>query len=117
MSSIILDANSIAKLRAMGLQNKILSYFYLFNSFLISTVGYILSFIFFKIIFLLDRYYNLLNFIFPEDLYTIFNIEMSLLAFLFIYLCNLFIILLSTLFPIYKIYNMDIINAMNIRGS
>ena len=75
-----------------------------------------ISFLVFKMIIFLDINFNLMDYIFPHDIYFNFSLSLENNTMLRIFMLNISIILLSVLHPINRINKISIIDAIRNRG-
>tara|TARA_Y100001970_G_scaffold204995_1_gene249600 strand:- start:641 stop:1921 length:1281 start_codon:yes stop_codon:yes gene_type:complete len=116
ISSIIQNRKSIGILYAFGFNKNSIKWMYFLNTLFVALIGSVISFLFFKIIIFLDVNFNLMNYIFPHDIYFDFSLSLENNTMLRIFMLNISIILLSVLYPINKINKINIIDAIKNRG-
>ena len=79
-------------------------------------LGFLISFLLFRFLLILDKNYNLMDYIFDRNIYFSFNLALSAYIIIRMFLLVLILISLSTLYPLYKISKLDIIDSIKNRG-
>ena len=116
ISSIIRNSSSIALLESLGLKKKYISLFYIVYALFIAIVGFFISFLLFLILLMLDYNYQLMDYIFNPNIYFSFDLVLNLSVLVKIFLLSITLVVLSTLYPLYKISKLDIIDSIKSRG-
>jgi len=116
ISSIIKNISSIGLLESLGLKRKYIGLFYLFYGLFTGLIGFLFSFILFNILLVLNRNYQLMNYIFDPNVYFDFSLELGNHIIIRILLLLITLIFLSTLYPLYKISKLDIIESIKNRS-
>ena len=106
---------SIAVLKVLGLNNKMIVLLYLFYSILISLLGFFISILCFFIVIYFDRNYDIMNFIFDPNVYFNFNLNLDYKVLFNIFLLDIILITTSSFYPLYKINKLDIIDSLRNR--
>ena len=115
VSSIIRNISKIGLLESLGFKRLYIALFYLFYGIFIAMLGFFCSFIAFQFLLFLDNNYQILDFIFNPNIYFDFSLELSSHVLLKIFILVLVIIILSTLYPFYKISKLDIVDSIRNR--
>ena len=116
ISSIIRNSSSIGLLKSLGLKKKYISFFYIVYALFIGIMGFFISFLLFLILLMLDYNYQLMDYIFNPNIYFSFDLILSIDILVKIFLLSVVLILLSTLYPLYKISKLDIIDSIKSRS-
>ena len=116
ISSIIRNSSSIGLLESLGLKKKYISFFYIVYALFIGIMGFFISFLLFLILLMLDYNYQLMDYIFNPNIYFSFDLILSIDILVKIFLLSVALILLSTLYPLYKISKLDIIDSIKSRS-
>ena len=116
ISSIIRNSSSIGLLESLGLKKKYISFFYIVYALFIGIMGFFISFLLFLILLMLDYNYQLMDYIFNPNIYFSFDLVLNLSVLAKIFLLSITLILLSTLYPLYKISKLDIIDSIKSRS-
>ena len=116
ISSIIKNISSIGLLESLGLKKGYISLFYLFYGLFVGLIGFLVSLFLFKILLILDNNYQFMEYIFDPNIYFNFNLTLSADVIIRIFLLIITLIILSTLYPLYKISKLDIIDSIKNRG-
>ena len=116
ISSIIRNVASIGLLESLGLKRKDISLFYLLYGLFIVVIGFLFSLLLFKVLLILDNNYQLMDYIFDPNVYFAFDLELNNYVIIRIFLFTTVLILLSTLYPLYKISKLDIIESIKNRS-
>ena len=112
ISSIVRSISSLGILKSLGMSNNLIGKFYFLNSLFIALLGFLVSFLFFKILIFLDFNYGLMNYFFPDDIYYDFSFKLENFVILKIFLLNIGLVALSALYPMYKIKKLNLIDAV-----
>ena len=115
VSSIIANIHSIGLLETVGLKKKYISFSYFIYGLFISIVGFFISFILFSLLLFLDTNYQLMDYIFDPTVYFDFDLILNNSVLVRIFSINIILIFLSTLYPLYKISKLDIIDSIKSR--
>ena len=116
ISSIITNISSIGLLELLGLKRWCIGLFYILYTFSISIIGFFVAFLLFQFILTLDNNYQLMSYIFDPSVYFSFNLQLSNYVVVRILFFTIVIMLLSTLYPLYKISKLDIIESIKSKG-
>ena len=116
ISSIIRNISSIGLLESIGLRKKYISLFYVSYGLLIALVGFFIAFLLFQGLVTLDNNYQIMDYIFDPNVYFSFNLELSSYVIIRIFLITIALIFLSTIYPLYKISKLNIIESIKSRG-
>lgn len=113
--NITQNITSIATLKVLGLNNRMIVLLYLFYSNLISLLGFFISSLCFFIVIYFDRNYDIMNFIFDPNVYFNFNLNLDYKVLFNIFLLDIILITTSSFYPLYKINKLDIIDSLRNR--
>ena len=116
ISSIIRNVASIGLLESIGLRKKYISLFYVLYGLFMAFVGFFIAFFLFQCLVILDDNYYIMDYIFNPNIYFTFDLELSNYIVIRILLLTLILIFLSTLYPLYKISKLNIIESIRNRG-
>ena len=116
VSSIIRNIASIGLLESLGLKKKYISLFYLLYGLFIALIGFFIAFLLFQGLVILDINYQIMDYIFDPDVYFSFDLELSNYVIIRILFLTIGLIFLSTLYPLYKISKLNIIESIKSRG-
>ena len=116
VSSIITNIHSIGLLETIGFKKKYISFSYFIYGLFISIVGFFISFILFRFLLFLDFNYQLMDYIFDPTVYFDFDLILNNSVLVRIFSINIILIFLSTLYPLYKISKLDIIDSIKSRA-
>ena len=116
VSSIIRNISSIGLLESIGLRKKYISLFYVSYGLLIALVGFFIAFLLFQGLVILDNNYQIMDYIFDPNVYFSFDLELSSYVITRILFLTIGLIFLSTLYPLYKISKLNIIESIKSRG-
>ena len=116
ISSIIRNISSIGLLESIGLRKKYISLFYVSYGLLIALVGFFIAFLLFQGLVILDNNYQIMDYIFDPNVYFSFDLELSSYVIIRILFLTIGLIFLSTLYPLYKISKLNIIESIKSRG-
>jgi len=94
----------------MGIKRNTISLFYFLNSICIALLGFLAAYLSFQILILFDINFNLIDKILPSEGFLDFDLRLKKSVLLNIFLLNIIIIPLSTLYPIYKMKKNNIYN-------
>ena len=112
ISSIIRNISSIGLLESIGFQKKQIAFTYLIYSLFISLFGFLISMLMFKFLLFMDHNYNLMEYIFDPNIYFNFNLSLNNDVLINIFLLDIILVFLSTMYPLYKISKLDIIDSI-----
>ena len=112
ISSIIRNISSIGLLESIGFQKKHIAFTYLIYSLFISLFGFLISILMFKFLLFMDYNYNLMEYIFDPNIYFNFNLSLNNDVLINIFLLDIVLVFLSTMYPLYKISKLDIIDSI-----
>jgi len=115
ISSIVKNISSIGLLEAIGFEKKYIIFSYVFYGIFIATLGFFVSLLIFNVLLFLDTNYHLMNYIFDPSIYFHFDLRLSKHILTRIFLLDILLISLSTLYPLYKISKLDIIDSIKNR--
>tara|TARA_Y100001970_G_scaffold88711_1_gene111990 strand:+ start:2846 stop:4024 length:1179 start_codon:yes stop_codon:yes gene_type:complete len=115
VSSIITNIHSITLLETLGFQKKYISFSYFVYGLFISILGFCVSLLLFNILLFLDTNYQLMDYIFDPAVYFDFDLILNSSVLVAIFSANIMLIFLSTLYPLYKISKLDIIDSIKSR--
>jgi ABC-type lipoprotein release transport system permease subunit len=115
VSSIVKNISSIGLLQAIGFEKKYIIFSYVFYGIFIATLGFFVSLLIFNVLLFLDTNYHLMNYIFDPSIYFHFDLRLSNHILIRIFLLDILLISLSTLYPLYKISKLDIIDSIKNR--
>ena len=116
VSSIIRNVASIGLLESLGLKKKYIGLFYLLYGLFIALIGFFTAFLLFQGLVFLDNNYQIMDSIFDPDVYFAFDLELSNYVIIRILFLTIGLIFLSTLYPLYKISKLNIIESIKSRG-
>ena len=116
VSSIIRNVASIGLLESLGLKKKYIGLFYLLYGLFIALIGFFTAFLLFQGLVFLDNNYQIMDYIFDPDVYFAFDLELSNYVIIRILFLTIGLIFLSTLYPLYKISKLNIIESIKSRG-
>ena len=116
VTSIIKNISSIGLLESLGFKKHYIGLSYFLYGLFIAVAGFLVSFLLFKFLLILDKSYGLMHYIFDPNIYFAFNLELSGYIILRMFLLVLIIISLSTFYPLYKISKLDIIDSIKNRA-
>ena len=116
VSSIIKNIASIGLLESLGLKKKYIGLFYFLYGLFISIIGFFIAFLLFQVLVILDNNYQIMDYIFDPDVYFSFDLELSNYVIIRILFLTIGLIFLSTLYPLYKISKLNIIESIKSRG-
>jgi len=112
VSCILNNIRLIGFFQSLGTKKKFISKLFVINSFLISVASFLCALIIFWLILFLDNNYQLMSVFFPGEIYFNFQLLIENSILIKIFILNTGIMFLSTLFPIYKINRIDIIECI-----
>jgi len=112
VSCILNNIKLIGFFQSLGTKKKFISKLFVINSFLISVASFFCALIIFWIVLFLDNNYELMSVFFPGEIYFNFQLLIENSILIKIFILNIGIMFLSTLFPIYKINRIDIIECI-----
>ena len=112
ISSIIRNISSVGLLESIGFQKKYISLAYLIYSLFISVFGFLISMLIFKFLLFMDYNYSLMEYVFDPNIYFNFNLSLNSDVFINIFLLDVVLVFLSTMYPLYKISKLDIIDSI-----
>lgn len=115
ISSIVRNISSIGLLEAIGFKKKYIIFSYFIYAIFIATLGFFISLFVFNILLFTDTNYHLMDYIFDPSIYFHFDLRLSNDVLIKIFLLDIVLISLSTLYPIYKISKLDIIDSIKNR--
>jgi len=115
ISSIVRNISSIGLLEAIGLKKIYIIFSYFIYAIFIATLGFFISLFVFNILLFTDTNYHLMDYIFDPSIYFHFDLRLSNDVLIKIFLLDIVLISLSTLYPIYKISKLDIIDSIKNR--
>lgn len=115
ISSIIQNVYSIGVVQSIGFSKKEIKLAYLANSIIITILGILISLIAYEFTLYMENNYDLLSIIFDPDIYFSFDLILFTRVKISIILLIVFIILISTIYPLQKINKLDIIDSIRKR--
>ena len=112
VSSIIRNISSVGLLESIGFQKKYISFAYIIYSFFISVFGFLISMLMFKFLLFMDYNYSFMEYIFDPNIYFNFSLSLNNDVLINIFLLDVVLVFLSTMYPLYKISKLDIIDSI-----
>tara|TARA_B110000014_G_C20123528_1_gene596742 strand:- start:639 stop:1838 length:1200 start_codon:yes stop_codon:yes gene_type:complete len=116
VSSVIQNISSIGLLESLGLNRSYIGLIYLLNSLFMAITGFLVSYLLFNVLLHLDNTYQIMDYLFDPNIYFAFDLQLSNNIVIKIFLLVLILVSLSTIYPLYKISKLDIIESIKSRN-
>ena len=115
ISSILRNVKEIAIMETLGITKKHISITYLLYSITLAMLGFLVALFLVYLFILFDKNFLIMDYIFDPNIYFNFDLFLNANIILFTIILNLVFTIISTLFPIYKISKLDIVDSLNFR--
>ena len=115
ITSILRNVKAIAIMETLGITKKNISITYLLYSMTLALLGFLVALFLVYLFISFDKKYLIMDYIFDPNIYFNFDLFLNANIILFTIILNLVFTIISTLFPIYKISKLDIVDSLNFR--
>jgi len=115
ITSILRNVKAISIVETLGITKKHISISYLLYSITLAIVGFLVALFLVYLFISFEKQFFIMDYIFDPNIYFNFDLSLNANIIVFTIILNLVFTIISTLFPIYKISKLDIVDSLNFR--